>query len=364
MVRSIASSETILAAAPKGSQVTRFPRKTDLLGNFVQTFCALFYGSYFFFGPIIACVLGALCWFQWLSGQLIVGLLVVYFAQIVLYRPHLSTGWPAFLLYSRMVDFALHYYDAVCLREGPAPDPNKRYLFACYPHGVYGVCRAFSGGVENWGTLYPGIKSRWGSFGLAFYMPGVREISLMSGCLDAGKPTMTAAIQQHRQNVTLLPGGIDEMQITDGTSQTTQLVMEDRKGYAKLAIETGCDLVPGFCFGEKWIHENWLLPRWLRALLYKTMRMSGVILKGRGLTFLGYLGVPLGFVWGAPIKVKQQNPVDPAYLNQVHAEMQSAVRSIFDRHKINFGYSKEESLEFVTVAEARRATREQGKKDS
>ncbi len=33
-------------------------------------------------------------------------------------------------------DFVLHYYDSVCMREGPAPDPKGKYLFACYPHGI------------------------------------------------------------------------------------------------------------------------------------------------------------------------------------------------------------------------------------
>jgi hypothetical protein len=197
------------------------------------------------------------------------------------------------MLYSSLTDYVLHYYDGVCIREGPAPDPNGKYLFACYPHGVYGVCRAFSGGSQNWNKLYPGITSRWGSFGTAFYIPGVREFSLLCGCVDADKATLTGAINTHGQNVTLLPGGIDEMQITDGTSKDTKIVMADRKGYAKLAIENGLTIIPSFCFGEKWIHRTYLLPRPLRAFLYKTFKVSGTLLKGRGLTFLGYLGVRL-----------------------------------------------------------------------
>jgi len=279
----------------------------------------------------------------------------LYFMQLLLYRPHNYRGWPPLLLYSRLTDFVLHYYDGVCLREGPAPDPAGRYMFACYPHGVYGVCRAFSGGNRNWGQLYPGISSRWGSFGMAFFLPGVREFSLFCGCLDAGKPTLLRAINKYKQNVTLLPGGIDEMQLTDGTSTNTQIVMSDRKGYAKLAIETGSDLVPGFCFGEKWVHKTLLLPRWIRAFLYKTFKMSGVLLKGRGPTFLGYLEYPLGFVWGEPIPVRQEYPVTDKYLDEIHGKMQAAVRSIFDRHKKNFGYSDDEVLTFVSVKEARAA---------
>ena len=56
------------------------------------------------------------------------------------------------------------------------------------------------------------------------------------------------------------------------------------------------------------------------ARLYKTLKLSGTLLKGRGPTFLGYIGVSLGYVWGEPIEVSQQEPgtVDDAYLQEVH----------------------------------------------
>ena len=123
-----------------------------------------------------------------------------------------------------------------------------------YPHGVYGVCRAFSGGVDCWRTLFAGISARWGSFGAAFKLPGVREFSLSCGCLDAGRPTLTRAIRRG-ENIMLLPGGSKELLLTDGTSTATQLVLLERTGFVRLAIEHGLDLVPGFCFGEKWVHD-------------------------------------------------------------------------------------------------------------
>lgn len=33
--------------------------------------------------------------------------------------------------------------------------------------------------------------------------------------------------------------------------EDTQLVMTDRKGFVKISIENGLDIIPGFCFGEK-----------------------------------------------------------------------------------------------------------------
>merc|ERR1719454_492592 len=77
------------------------------------------------------------------------------------------------------------------------------------------------------------------------------------------------------------------------------------------------------------------------------------MLRGRGPSFLGKLHPPLGYVWGEPIKVKQQTPVEPEYLDQVHAEVMKSVRSIFDRYKTRFGYDEDEKLTMVTVQEAK-----------
>lgn len=342
--------------APAGSERVRLARHTSLLGNVFQTFCALFFASYFFYAPVVGMALtGAVASGQVSFGAVVV-LLVCYAAQLFLYHPHLTIGWDhAFrkFLYSPLVDGVLHYYDSACVREGPPPSPDQRLLFAVWPHGVFGVCRAFSGGTHCFKELYPSITARWGSFGAAFYLPGVREFSLMSGCVDASKPVLESVIQKYKQNVILLPGGIDEMALTDSESKDTQLVMTDRKGYAKLAIENGCDIVPAFCFGEKWLFRTILLPPNVRAWLYKKFRVSGALLKGRGPTLLGYLGHPLGYVWGAPIKVKQQNPVDRAYLDQVHDEVQAAVSDIFQRYKREFGYDDDETLSFVSSKDAR-----------
>ena len=49
----------------------------------------------------------------------------------------------------------------------------------------------------------------------------------------------------------LIPGGTRELMLTDGQSSETKLVLLGRKGFVKLAIQHGLQLVPGYCFGEK-----------------------------------------------------------------------------------------------------------------
>ena len=225
------------------------------------------------------------------------------------------------------------------------------------PHGVFGVCRAFSGGTL-WRSLYPGVDARWGSFGGAFRLPGVREFSLSCGCLDAGRPTLTRAIQRG-ENIMLLPGGSKELLLTDGASTTTQLVLLDRTGFVRLAIEHGLDLVPGFCFGEKWVHDRVLLPAPLRRQLYRRFRLAGAVLIGRWGTFLGKVtsadGKPLslGHVWGAPIRVTRQAEPTAACIAEVHAAFVGEVRRIFDTYKSRFGYADGETLELVSAKSAK-----------
>ena len=327
--------------------------KTPLTAG-LQIFAALFFASYFFFwvfmiaGMRLAVYAGIISSFgAWLISA-------AYVASIFLYKPHKNKGWYfQWFLHSIFVDLVLGYYNARAVREGPPLDPKKRYLFAMAPHGVFGVCRAFSGGTL-WRSFYPGISARWGSFGAAFSIPGVREFSLCCGCLDASRGVLTRAIKRG-ENVILLPGGEKEMMLTDGTSPVTQLVLADRKGFVRLAIANGMDLVPGFCFGEKWVHEAVRLPAAVRAFLYQRFRLAGVVLKGRWWTFLGYVtradgsDLSLGYVWGAPIAVRHEPEPSDEYVDEVHRMYTEAIVALFERHKRSFGYAADETLEIVSA---------------
>jgi len=337
---------------PTGSEDVKYERHPLLSPEgFLQLLAALFFSAYFFFWA------GQL-WFIYTLVRLGVltqarGLLVslMYIASIIVWKPQNRRGWPfEWFLYSPFVDLVLGYYSATCVREGPPLDPKGKYLFAMSPHGIFGVCRAFSGGSQ-WRTLFPGITARWGSFGGAFFIPGVREFSLCCGCIDASRPVLEKAAKRG-ENLTLIPGGIKEMLLTDGSSTTTKLVLQDRKGFVKLAVKYGLQLVPGFCLGEKWVHDIVLLPSWLRTILYR-FRLAGTLLRGRWWTFLGKVeridGSPiaLGYVWGQPIPVRHDPSCPPEYVDQVHAAYMEAVAALFERHKLRFGYAAEETLQYV-----------------
>ena len=127
--------------------------------------------------------------------------------------------------------------------------------------------------------------------------------SLCCGCLDASKPVLQRAIKRG-ENIMLIPGGTRELMLTDGTSCETKLVLLGRKGFVKLALRNGMQIVPGFCFGEKWVHDIVLLPAPLRSFLHRRFKIAGCTLAGRWWSFVGKVakgdGTPisLGYVWG------------------------------------------------------------------
>ncbi len=122
--------------------------------------------------------------------------------------------------------------------SGDLPSPNH-FLFCYAPHGIMGVIRAASGG-STWALCFGSqLFPRWASFGAAFFLPGIREFSLGAGCVDAGRKTL----EQLRKSIALVPGGIREMSLTDGSSKSTQLVLKDRVGFVRLAQDKKMQVV-------------------------------------------------------------------------------------------------------------------------
>lgn len=296
---------------PPGVSSWYYPRKQGPVVEFLQLAMSFVLWHYFFWGFAFASVPLLLYAAGWI-GLRSVGLTFAgYFAQMVLWRPQLRGGikpWYRPFIYNPHCDLILTYLDAWVVREAPL-DPKRQYLFAWAPHGILGVCRLGSCG-SKWPSMFPSQFPRWGSFGMAYFIPGVREFSFVGGTVDASKPVLERSIADG-DSIHLLPGGIREMIATDGDSTVTKLVLRGRYGFVRLAWENGMDIVPVFCFGEKWTSSRVVLPRPVRAALAQC-RMAGTILSGRFGTMLPVIEHPkhgdlsLGWVYGRPIPVKRR----------------------------------------------------------
>lgn len=332
-------SSVVAVELPPGTEVITFPKRSGLFSIY-DAIISFVIWHYCFWGIVAF----TFFWiFVYVTGTSVtVGWIVValYWMQVGVWKPQYDLGitWYSLVLHNPLIDASFHYLGATFIREGPAPDPNRKVMLAMAPHGLLGVCRSGTAG-SVWGRLFPQVKVRWGSFAAAYYMPGIREFSLLVGAVDAGKKTLTKIVKSG-EGIALLPGGIQEMLATDGESKITDVKLVGRYGFAKLACDHDMLLLPCFCFGEKWAHCRVLLPFW--QIMHKC-RMAGTIMLGRWYTLLPINTRQFGWVFAQPIETRGKT------VEQVHEEYIQALTDVFNRHKKMFGYGDEENLKVSGV---------------
>ena len=86
-----------------------------------------------------------------------------------------------------------------------------------------------------------------------------REVALMMGLCNSSKRSLKNCLSEPANGVTtLVVGGAQEA--LQGTDDTIELILKNRKGFVKLALETGADLIPCFGFGEQQIFQMLQMP--------------------------------------------------------------------------------------------------------
>ncbi|GMS93892.1 hypothetical protein PENTCL1PPCAC_16067 [Pristionchus entomophagus] len=154
------------------------------------------------------------------------------------------------------------------------------------------------------------------------------------------------------QAAVLAVGGAEEA--LDAHHDSYTLTLNRRKGFIKLALETGANLVPCYAFGENDLyylvanHQGSLVRRW-QNFMKKVTGVSPLLFYGRGL-FSDNLG-PLPFrkelntVLGAPIPVDKTEHPSQEQIDNLHALYINKLIELFDEHKIKYGVSEDKHLE-------------------
>jgi len=277
-----------------------------------------------------------------------------YVAQLLCYKPHMRGGWRNEWFRALPIwDLCQTWLDPTWIVESEL-DPNKTYIFAIAPHGIIGACRLFFEG-RMWRRLFPHLKERprWVGATPQFLVPGCREL-MLAFAFDASKVSFQREVRAGG-SVFLLPGGTQELMLTD-TSQDTKQVIMDRKGFVKMGFQEGCEIVPVMVFGEKWCYTQVLLPSWLRKFLYR-FKIPGTFFIGWKYTLVpGYQrhdehgrGKPIkaGIVFGRPVERPQNATCDDEALDLMHKIYMDRMRDIFAMYKGRFGYEEAQTSTFV-----------------
>ncbi|KAK2610625.1 hypothetical protein N8I77_004040 [Diaporthe amygdali] len=242
--------------------------------------------------------------------------------------------------------------------------PTRKYIFGYHPHGIisHGAWAAFATEALGFSQKFPGITNSLLTLDSNFRLPLYREYVFSMGVLSVSKESITNILTRGGLNgegmgraVTIVVGGARES--LEAQPRTARLIINERKGFVKLAMRTGADLVPVMAFGENDLYDQ-LDPHkhpWLHGLqrhVLKVWKFTVPLLHGRGI-FNYDVGMmpyrrPLNIVVGRPIMVAQADNPDNSEVDRLHDLYVEELRAIWDRYKDEFAKDRLGEMEFLS----------------
>ncbi|XP_026321870.1 2-acylglycerol O-acyltransferase 2-A-like isoform X2 [Hyposmocoma kahamanoa] len=224
-------------------------------------------------------------------------------------------------------------------------DCSCNYLFACFPHGVVssGAFGAFATNALDFYKMFPGMTCNMITLSGHFLVPFFRDFILAMGGCASSRESLLYLLDKKRHRgkcVALIVGGAAEA--LDSHPGEYKVILKRRRGFVRIAMQSGAPLVPVFSFGEPDVFrpfnnpENSLLRRFQEAVR-KFTGISPMFPIGRGVFQYNYgvlpIRAPITTVVGRPMEVvKNLEPTDEE-IDAVHAEFTERLIELFESEK-------------------------------
>jgi len=242
-------------------------------------------------------------------------------------------------------------------------EPTRKYIFGYHPHGIisHGAFAAFATEALGFSQLFSGITNTLLTLDSNFRLPLYREYALRMGLASVSRESCTNILTKGGPNgegmgraITIVVGGARES--LESQPGTMRLVLRCRKGFVKMAIRTGADLVPVLSFGENDIydqldaHSHPYVYKF-QLLVKKVLGFTVPIFHARGI-FNYDVGMmpyrrPVNIVVGRPIQVLQNENPSTEYVDYVHGLYIEELTRLWDDHKDTFSPDRKGELEFI-----------------
>ena len=161
-----------------------------------------------------------------------------------------------------------------------------------------------------------------------FRIPFLRQIFMDLGIVLAHPDTGQALLEQE-EIVTIMPGGSREA--FKPSRERYQLMWKRRKGFVRLAIQTGSPIIPAVCIGNDELYHVFLDGYELSERIYG----KGVLLPISLPVGLGPLPLPakLTHYVGRPIRFRYrpEDAEDPKKVNRLHRRVVRAMQELLQR---------------------------------
>ncbi|KAE9962715.1 hypothetical protein BLS_010103 [Venturia inaequalis] len=241
--------------------------------------------------------------------------------------------------------------------------PTRKYLFGYHPHGIisHGAFAAFGTEALGFSQLFPGIKNTLLTLESNFRVPLYRDYILRMGLASVSRESCENILSKGGADgegmgraITIVVGGARESLETQ--PGTLRLILNTRKGFVKLAIRTGADLVPVLGFGENDIYEQ-ISPAehpWVhhgQLFFKKVMGFTVPLFHARGI-FNYDVGImpyrrPMNIVVGRPIEVVKMTKPTQEYIDELHGKYCAELRLLWESWKDTFAKERIKELEII-----------------
>lgn len=252
------------------------------------------------------------------------------------------------------------YFPARLHRSEPLP-PTRKYLFGYHPHGIisHGAFAAFATEALGFSQLFPGITNTLLTLESNFRVPLYRDYALRMGLGSVSRESCENLLSKGGLNgegmgraITIVIGGARES--LEAKPRSLRLILKRRKGFVKLAIRQGADLVPVLAFGENDLYEQ-LEPEKnprvhsLQLAAKKFLGFTVPLFHARGI-FNYDVGLmpyrrPLNIVVGRPIMVEQKTDPEVDYVDQIHQAYVDELFHMWDEWKDTFAKNRTTELQ-------------------
>ncbi|XP_075920828.1 diacylglycerol O-acyltransferase 2-like isoform X2 [Petromyzon marinus] len=237
--------------------------------------------------------------------------------------------------------------------------PSRNFVIGYHPHGVMciGAFINFCTEATGFAQLFPGIHSYVATLAGNFRIPLYREY-LMAGCLC---PVSRGAIDHLLSRgppgnavVIVVGGAAESLQGGALGDSHHRVVLKGRKGFVRIALQQGADLVPVYSFGEgatfkQLVFAEGTWKRRAQVAFQKAMGFAPCIFHGRAVLNPDSWGVlplptPILTVVGEPITVPHIPEPTAEEVDRYHALYVSGLQRVFNAHKVAYGLAESDNL--------------------
>jgi len=301
-------------------------------------------------------ILGSVTLYQLFRYTPLWPLVILYFSwtYLVEWKTPARGGRDLFRNFARRLAifrYIRDYYPITLVKTSEL-DPQKNYILGYHPHGLFteGVSMAFGTEACGFSEKFPGIIPHVSVHSALVAAWLYRDIIMSLGVIDASRDSLEYTLTQQGagHSVVLVVGGAAE--IADTRRDSYVLTIKRRKGFIKLALETGCDLVPVFGFGQNNLFPligggyNSRFSRFIRWLYSKSR--SGCCCCW-GICCCLPERSPIFVVVGSPIPVEKVLNPSQETIDKLHSRYIEDVKNLYEKYKEQYHPTEKSELMIV-----------------